>query len=755
VIGFGVGEHTIAGFPIADSVSVADPLPSILGEPTRKREYVLRASPTSGGVAQTVDLSGSGYTSRSTDTPYKHFPGALSRPYNFSVNLPLPDMSGGTQLGIGEMVINNPDGLRDADALYDWLGANADTYLGLYAKPEGEPFSLFTRVFQGTTAGVSWDLDRLYLLHRDLRFSLQRRLQQSRYGGFGAAVSGNGTTTYGTCTMACPAGAMTLECRFYADTSVDALRYLIGYQSSALAGMRVLRFTTGAVNRLEFRVINDAGTQYATSYDGVPASDWKAAAGVLDIDGTGAGFIRLYLNGEPVGTPTAVSGSWATVLSAYTVMRRPDAASNWLPGDFDDARVWSVARTANEIKKAYTQALSGGETGLYSYHRLDEGSGTSGLNQVAGKPTLTLTSPTWIGSLEGDASLVGVPKPIALGKRRQVAPRLVDPQNNVYQVHDGPIQAIDAVRDNGDPRTFGSNLSDIYASAPAGATYNTCLTKGLIRFAAAPTGVLTCDVQGDNGGSLGYESTAGGIHRKLVTQWGGLIDPDQIDLTAYAALDVLNSAVVGFYFDEDINVDAAADQVIKSISAWWSPNRQKQVTVGRIDDPTDEETSVQWTADDLIDPADGGTFRRDPLGIRVGEVVLGYRPYHTTLSADQSATSLSLTTRLDYSKDYRFVSSVDPDRSDDADVMTVYTDIDDPVEAQEEADRLLAFYSVDRDKLTVTPKIGALSYFVGSIGSVTMDRYNLSAGKKFVFAGLTEDLGEHTAPDRLEVVLVG
>jgi len=123
--------------------------------------------------------------------------------------------------------------------------------------------------------------------------------------------------------------------------------------------------------------------------------------------------------------------------------------------------------------------------------------------------------------------------------------------------------------------------------------------------------------------------------------------------------------------------------------------------------------------------------------------------------AEQVAGAVSLTERDDFAKEYRYVTATDPDRTDDADTMTVYTDLDDLEAAQTEADRLLALWMVDRSIYTVALDQGILAHFIGTIFEWTYPRYDLTGGKHFVAVGVDEDMGEHGAPDRLGVTFFG
>jgi hypothetical protein len=743
------------------SLSVADPFSGLISSPTIPREFIARLYPKDAALLPVnLDISSSGYTSLSTDTPFQFFKSHIVRPYSFTVGLPLPNLSGSTQLGVGDLVAKNADGSLDTYSLLDWVGADSHVYLG---PPEPAGFGLFTRILKGVSSGVVRELDRVSVLYRDLRFKLQRTLQRRRYKGIGACIRGNGTTSLASATITCPAGSMTFECQLRPRTLANALKYFMAYQSSGAAGGRILRFDTGANNRLAWYVINDAAVLYSISADGLfPLdSNIKHIAAVLDVS---ALRLRLYVDGVEAATPVVISGTFNTVLSAFMVMRRPDSAASYADVDMDEIKIWPSARTQSQIKTSMAREQLGTE-GQTAYWKVNEGSGGTSANAVGGGVALTLTNITWIGSLEGDPSLTGTVKPIALGKRRQVQPKWVDSQRLVAQYHDGSMQGVDAQRDKGDLLTFGSDLTDIYSSAPAAGTYNTCLAWGLVRYGSTPVGTITGDIRGANGGLIGYADSTAEIHQKLMVDYGELDIATEIDAFSHSELDSLNSAVTGEYFDTEIKIDAAADLVLqRGCNAWGGPTRIGRMTVGRIDDPNNKTATIFWTEQDL-DTSSSSPFRSVPFGVRFREIVVGYRPYHTTLSNDQVAGVVSLSAKDDFGKEYRYVSQEVIGASEDADTLTVLTSMDSEADAIAELNRLLAFRGRDLEEVQVSLSRGVLSHFIGTIVSltinqvnangVTIQRYNTSGGKKYVVVRVEEDMGESGSPDRLRAVLIG
>jgi len=116
-----------------------------------------------------------------------------------------------------------------------------------------------------------------------------------------------------------------------------------------------------------------------------------------------------------------------------------------------------------------------------------------------------------------------------------VTPLLVDPANLEYQVHNGPIEDIIEVRDNGVPLTGGKVTK--------------LLTSGKFRLNQQSFGTITCSVQGHKFGGT-WATTAGDIIRILATEYGdannrfSVSDLDDTQITQFITA---NQAPVGIY----------------------------------------------------------------------------------------------------------------------------------------------------------------------------------------------------------------
>jgi len=149
----------------------------------------------------------------------------------------------------------------------------------------------------------------------------------------------------------------------------------------------ILRQNSGV---MEFYVRVGSSWHYATTgsnYALPPNDNWVHIAGVFD--GTN---VSLLIGGVPVDT-TAVSGT-LDAFDLREIGRYQSSTSRHFDGTMAEVRVWSVARTDTEIRENMHKRLTGTETGLVAYYRLDEGTGTTATDS-AGSNDGTITGGSW------------------------------------------------------------------------------------------------------------------------------------------------------------------------------------------------------------------------------------------------------------------------------------------------------------------------------------------------------------------------
>jgi hypothetical protein len=140
--------------------------------------------------------------------------------------------------------------------------------------------------------------------------------------------------------------------------------------------------------------------------------------------------------------------------------------------------------------------------------------------------------------------------PVCLGENHNVEPLLVDKALLKYQVHNGPIERIIEVRDNGIVVSHTANL-----------------TTGTFTLSASPAGTITVSVQGAKLAGT-YVNTVARLVEMLATEYG--TDPfvsGDLDASNLSDFDAANPQPVGVYLAERENVLAICQQIAASVGA--------------------------------------------------------------------------------------------------------------------------------------------------------------------------------------------
>lgn len=765
---FGIGEYSIGGFPDSDSLSESNLLVGILSSNQIKREYLLRASLQSSLIStdddlilitdegesistedtQTIDLSTGGYVSKVYDDPYKLFPGCISTAYSFSAELSTSDfLSGGATTSGGEIKIKNINGRLDNLAVLDWLGADLQLFIGT----KDLALSQFTNFCKGVSSGINKQFDSFSILQKDHRFKLKKPLHKHRYMGVDSCIRSftgslcnvnfgdvldRGADSFAV-QILFKGNTLTTEMYLVDKMSTSGLSIKTDTSNNILTILTDGTFTSTITSPIESYLDNRLH-RLTLSVDRLDLSQ------TLWIDDTIIGY-------EPLNNVGSISNAANLRLGS-----KSDATKHWR-GYFDDFRMWKIPLTKSQISSHMHRELRAteinsadldcyvpfNERGDLTAYDIRTGSTISGtLSNING----------WSGSLEGDATISTNVKPILVGVKRNIKPILVDPFGLVYQWHDDLGDSIIDVTIAGDEFTFQSEVSDIYSVTPDVDKYT--IYRGsdgsYFRLGSEPTGEVLISAQGD-ASLTGYVSSMPDIHKRVILKWGNMLE-SELDMGSYITLSLRVTHSTGFYFTDEIKTDEALDIIVKDGGfGWWGPGRLGLFSIGRIENPDSIVPSVILNRNHFVDPNKGGTFSIQPIGVRIGKLILGYRRYGQTLTVDQLSTSLSQSQIDDKGKEYRFVEY--GVSSGDDDTVTVYTEIDNEEDAQNEVIRLWSIWSVNRFMGRFTLKTGALSYFIGSDFIAQNGRYELSEAKKCISFGIHESMGVAGSTDRLDVAL--
>jgi len=341
------------------------------------------------------------------------------------------------------------------------------------------------------------------------------------------------------------------------------------------------------------------------------------------------------------------------------------------------------------------------------------------------------------GGIDGGADIANTYKPLAYGLIKNAEPILVDSVNLIYQIHDGSILQVDAVRDRGVALTSGGDVSDIVAATVAPGQFKTQLSGGFIKLGSTPAGRITMDVQGENGNG-GYVSKTGAIIQRIVTTRLGLypIEPQYIDLASLNRLDAVLSGDVGTYINQNMAASDVINDLISGTGAYWTFTRQGLLFAGTVSPPTVESSVI------TIDTIDEQGIKLDRVIKPSWRVTVGYDPAWTVQDESELAAATTDAVRSFVSNEYRYLTNEDRSirgRSQDLIEKVFYTNIADQTKAQELLNRLVEIYSQPRQVFQLTIYRGLFKLFIGDQIKLIYNRFNLDAGKVFIISGVSED----------------
>lgn len=321
--------------------------------------------------------------------------------------------------------------------------------------------------------------------------------------------------------------------------------------------------------------------------------------------------------------------------------------------------------------------------------------------------------------------------PITLGEAFNVTPLLADDSLLEYKVHNGPIEGIIEVRDNGVPVNFEANLDN-----------------GTFTLARQPIGTITCSVQGDkrdvnySGQIVEYWTTnAARIVQKILLSNGfGLSD---IDLDNFNIFAETHTQPVGIYLQDRQNIITVCNDLLSSIGAQLAVTRLGKFRILKVQIPQTTSSSVTIDENSII---------LDSLSISkitdvLAAVKLGYC-YNYTIQ-DTLLTGLPEEHKELYVKEWLSKTAVNEENKTlynlNAEPVQkntlILSDLDGEVTA--EANRLLQLYQVPRYVYRMTCLPSLIDVQLGDMVLLKHARFGLTTGKpgQVISASVNWDTG--------------
>jgi hypothetical protein len=311
--------------------------------------------------------------------------------------------------------------------------------------------------------------------------------------------------------------------------------------------------------------------------------------------------------------------------------------------------------------------------------------------------------------------------PLCFGECFNTSPLLVDPVNLVYQVHNGPIESIIEVRDNGLPVVYVADLAN-----------------GKFTLSHPPIGTITASVQGDKFGGT-YINKIADIVQRIVTGYGSAamrFSSVDLDLAKLAAFNTAFPAPAGIFIADRANVLDVCNQLATSLGARLIVSRAGllsivQVSVPRIDSGTAVgrsnmmERSLSVTS--LPPVVAGVTLGYDRNYTVQPNLQTGLPAAHIALFAQEWLT-VTVSDAPTVAKYNLFTAPVQQDTClvRNSDVVT-------------EANRRLALYSTQRRIIQYGGTSSLLLEELGNTQTITHPRFGLSGGVSGQIISLATD----------------
>lgn len=358
------------------------------------------------------------------------------------------------------------------------------------------------------------------------------------------------------------------------------------------------------------------------------------------------------------------------------------------------------------------------------------------------------------GGKEGGPDLASTVKPLAFGIIRNAQPVPVDLTHLIYQLHDGHMQSVAALRDTGRPPADGYAGDYPTYEALVAATiptfgWATCLAQGYVKLGSQPAGQVTCDFSGDATG--GYVETVSTVLRRIVTTRLGddnLVDPDEINATSFLAVETENSAPIGLYITQAMTRSDALNTLMASVYGYWYFDRVGNLAIGILSRPDSAAANI---TDKIIDQAGVTSLKLPPPP---WQVKVAYSQVWLPQRDQFLAGAVSDADRAFWHDQYRY-STVENEAVKTAhklsDTLTWNTLLDRKVDADALAAKILSFSSPALKRYAFKVLRPQLGIWLDKTILVQSADMNLSSGVVGTIVSIKEDYGERTV--EIEVVV--
>lgn len=332
------------------------------------------------------DLTGTGAfgtTNYISNTSGSSFSGAATGDY-----LILGDVNGGSQMSNDVLIT-----LKDS---YGTIIDEVQLGGGTGEAPEGANASIAEESIARIPNGLDTDADDVDFAKAEATLGAENFVNPLASPGYGLDLDGSDEyIDLGAFTELDGVDEFTIEAWINVDNFTDYDGIVSSFESTSSAIDLLLGGGVDATNQgIYFRVANGSNTHAYTTSAPLVVDTWHHVVAVYNGNGsTNAERIQIYIDGIQmdlafnVGSPPTTT---ATVNEDMAIGYYIDGG-HYLNGQVDDVRIWSTARTHEEVLENMFTTLDGTETGLISYYNLDQTTGSTAPD-LAGTNTGSLTN---------------------------------------------------------------------------------------------------------------------------------------------------------------------------------------------------------------------------------------------------------------------------------------------------------------------------------------------------------------------------
>lgn len=310
--------------------------------------------------------------------------------------------------------------------------------------------------------------------------------------------------------------------------------------------------------------------------------------------------------------------------------------------------------------------------------------------------------------------------PLCFGECFNITPAVKNSATLQYQVHNGTIEGVLEVRDNGAPVPFTQDVS-----------------TGTFTLQYSPFGTITATVQGAKPNAT-YVNKIGSVIKTILRNYGKQLLASDVDETGMDAVDTATNLEVGVYLTERENILDVCQRIASSGGYYLIPDISGKLKLVRLLADIATAATYSVTTADMEFASLTVSQKLDILGT----VKLGYSKNWTPQTSGL-ANVLRPEAVTILEKPYYYETATD------ATTVSRYQQVAEPVvqetllisqaDAAAEAARLLVIKKSPRFVYTATYYARMLFCEVGDTVQITNPRFGLSAGKTGMAVSVNRD----------------